>query len=547
MRALLPLLLASALAGAEPALVPQALVVHRDGARLHCTVAVPAGTTTVAIPWRRAGAISARGAAWSLADEPVPAAAAERPGDDLRRLVLERNLLAVEEQTLTGRRAAHARSGERIRTGLTAAAAQTGLDPAPWQRSLDAWLAERDALDAATAKLDAQRASLRERAVALAPDAGDWLRVDRREALGYDEAERAVAGVPRPASTRRVLRLATSAPATVAVEIEMPVLWSPSAVLTMAGPEARLVRVATLTKPDDLDLGTLPVTVTTTPLAPVLQGGDAPRIRVAGQPIPTPDRRRVVTGATASQWSEAPVSAGVTIPVPDSVAALAPAAARAPAAAPPAAPTGPEPLLPDPDAPALAWDLGPLALAAGETAVAAQRPPAPVTVVADEWALVPEIAPVAIRRLQIRLDDQPLLGGVLALLVDGAPAGSGEVDSQPAGALLALRAGEDAAVFAAPAVAWSVAPSEQTARRQRQGSTIAVHNLGEAPRTVALYRTMPVSRSAELKITPAAGTSEGSTAVEPGVLRWTLTLAPGTRQEIGLGWVLEASGNVTLQ
>jgi len=276
--------------------------------------------------------------------------------------------------------------------------------------------------------------------------------------------------------------------------------------------------------------------VTTTPVSPALQGPAERRVRLGNEAVVNRQRRQVQTGTSAVAVPIAPPPA----PAPAAVAGGAPAA-------PAERLTAVSEALPDvsEDQPALRWELGTLALPRDEERITAERPVASVAILGDEWALIPAQSPVAQRRLTLRLDDQPLLAGPLTLVVDDAIVGVDALEAMPPGASLALRAGEDAALFASPAVAWSVASGEQSERRQRQGSTITLHNLGDAPRTVAVYQAMPVSRSAEITVT-LSGTTEGATAIEPGVLRWSFTIPGGGRQEVALGWVLTAGGGLKL-
>jgi len=542
MRRLLLIATLGRLAAADLVLPPPtALIVHRDAARLVCTLTLPAGSHAVAIPWRDHGAIAVRGAAWSVTWEPLPAEAPAPLPDGLAVLVAERNRLAGARGAVLARRAAHERAGIAIRERLPAAAA-AGADTAAWQASLDAWLAQRAELDAADAADAAARAALTLRAEGIARDVGDWLMLSGPQAdapLAREDAARALSA-PRPQASRRVLHLALAAEAEVAIEIALPsVRWEPSAVLALRGGEARLVRLVTLHKPADLDLGTLPVVVTTTASQPPLQGPGEPRMRLSTEAVANSQRRQVQTGSAVVEWEDV---------------GQAPAARIAtPPASKPTTNGVSEDMVVDgevpsgkPDQPALRWDLGPLALPRDQERITAERPAVALTITGDEWAVIPAQSPVAQRRLGVRLDGQPLLAGPLTLVVDDAIIGIETIAAHAPGTQLTLRAGEDAAVFAGPAVPWSVPPAEQSERRQRQGSSFTLRNFADAPRTVAVYQTIPVSRSAELTVTIAPESSAGATATSPGVLRWQVELPAGGGQEFSLGWMLQTSGGLKL-
>ena len=537
---LLLLLVTGSLLAADPALpAPDALVVHRDGAYLACSLNLPAGNHRVAIPWRDSGAIAVRGAAWSVAWEPVSDEAPPAPPVGLEALVAERNRLVAASVALTARRAAHQRIGSDLRVSLTAAAAGSGHDVAAWQASLDAWASALADLDAASAAERSARTALARRAEALARDAGDWLALEgHQQPIGRDDAMRALAAAPHPAGSQRVLRLSLATAATVAIEIALPVVrWEPSAVLAVRGAEAHLVRLATLRKPADLDLGTIPVVVTTTPLAPQLQGPPERRVRLGSEAVVNSQRRQVQTGTSRVDLPVSPAPTTTSAPAP----ALATDAGKADAVITERT-VEPELVIAE-DQPALRWDLGPLALPRDQERITAERPAGTIAIINDEWAVIPSQSPVAQRRLSVRLDDQPLLAGPLSLVVEDAIVGTDTIAAQAPGSLIALRAGEDPAVFAGPAVTWAVPPGEQSERRQRQGSTFTLHNFADAPRTIAVYQTIPVSRSAELTVT-LIGTSDGAATVESGVLRWTFTIPAAGRQELALGWVLAASGGL---
>ncbi len=212
---------------------------------------------------------------------------------------------------------------------------------------------------------------------------------------------------------------------------------------------------------------------------------------------------------------------------------------RAPPAPPPASP--PANSAPTDGAMRLqTWSLGHVQLSADTATIATDADTATLPVVGDEWALIPEISPLVLRHLSVRLDDKPLLGGQVSLVVDGALIANEYLPAASPGLVLHLRAGEDDHAYVDTDVAWDVDPSAQTPTHQRIGRDRWIWNLGDKPRQLTVYLAMPVSHSKEVSVTLDPASTPDATTVEPGVLRWTITLAPGAATRLGLGWQLDA-------
>ena len=542
MRSLLAVCFLGCLSAADlPLGEPLRLDVHADGALLTWQVDVPSGEYRIELPYALTAEVKVSGATWSVSQETLPGAA-NPPIAALPALVAERNALCIQLSATAGRRAALERETVRLRTLLAAAVARGSTDGKSWQASLDATLAECTALD----RLDAEQALARTALLTKAESligTNAWLTcMADTQPLGVGEATRVLAVAVIPPHFRRVLHVSSGAPATVLVTAVLhDVRWMPAAQLLVANGTARLVRQARLQKPASVALAALPVTVTSQPLIPVLDGPEPRPVRIVSDAVGLDSRRRVEQTVSSGDWGQhaAPTESSNAKAATIEGAAEWKAVADAPVAL-LASPIDVEP------GRAVRWDLGTVVLPVDEVTVVVDRPSVPLLVASDEWAVAPAISPVALRRFGVRVDEQPLLAGPLTLVLDGTVVATQMMPMHPPGAVLTLRAGEDAAIFAEPAVAWTIAATEQSEKRRREGHTVALRNLGEQARTVALYQTMPVSRSVELIVQPAEATTAGSTLVQPGLLRWEVTLAPGERREIALGWTLSTSGGLKL-
>ncbi len=566
-----------------------ALSVHSDGAQLIYRLELAAGRFRVAIPARVAGELSVRGAtAWSVATEhatlPLPALP---PG--LLALLPARNQFAAAVARHEQAQALCERTRAAVAARLPALANAPGVDGAAWQAAIDGWSKLRAETDAELARLERQRLELADQARALAVAGGDApALLSLPEATGgagttvplvvsADELARAWAAQPLPEVATRWLLVDLAAAATVTIcEERFDVTWTPAAELYVAADgHARLVRLARIAKPTGLALGTIATAVSTEPLDRGMVAPPEIRVQVVGEDIRRSTGRRVASGSTSADWERAkaaPAAAAVAggkeatvgaqlgkivaAEQADSVHDVLTAGQNAP---PMAMDRIADQAAHDPalrrssDVPRLAqdgderqWEVGPIALPEGVASVAATLASGAVAVQADEWVLIPVQSPVAIRRLALRLDDQPLLAGPLTLLVDGVPLATERAPFAGPGALLHVRGAEDDAVFTPASTPWKVPPEEQTERHQRQGGDRTVRNLGTERRTVRFYATIPISRSKELVVDVDAATTPGYEVVEPGVLRWSLVLEPGAEKTVAVGYVLQASGGFKL-
>jgi len=187
-------------------------------------------------------------------------------------------------------------------------------------------------------------------------------------------------------------------------------------------------------------------------------------------------------------------------------------------------------------------DLGTVALLAGSASTSLTVDRTPLTLIADEWAMFPEDSTVALRRVSVRLGAQPLLPGTLEVIADGSPRHT-TAPAIPGGGVLTVCAALDETVLVSSTATWNVDPATNTDRHRRTGSDTWLLNSGPEPRTLVVYRSMPVSTSDELSVTRDPDTTPNATVIAPGLLRWTVTLPSGVPQRVGLGWVMQASGS----
>jgi hypothetical protein len=530
-RVLPALLLVPALAALEVDLDRfPAATVHPDGALFSATLELPAGQHRVRLPaWAGAG-LEVRGAAsWSL--EPAPPAGvddavlapllAERD-----RLVRERALLVAEDQRLR-------RDRQRIAERLAVQAERGEGDSAAWQASLDAWLAARAAQAAAEDRRRAALSTLVAHAAQALGDRAAALRALDPEGDGWPRPAaqaRAALGPAPGAQPRAWLAIACGQAGVVTVEHRRSDLrWRPQARIEVGGTRAELVRQVHVSKPAAADFGQPRVTVATAVLVQPMQSPAPGSLRIQGQEL----ERKTSKGLGSLTRSAASMAESTKAGVGDDE--------RVPGQEEPAgresATLGPA---------ALSLDLGALALPAGSADIGHDLGRVALAVEGDELALLPDQAPVAWRRLALRLDGNPLLPGQLELVVDGGLPARQSVAWQPPGALLVLNAGEDARVCVGDSSAWQVDPAANTPERRRQGRDHWLFASGPAPVAVVVYATLPVSLSDRVQVTADPATTPGYTLVEPGVLRWQVTIPPGQPQRIGVGCRIETSGGFRL-
>jgi hypothetical protein len=194
------------------------------------------------------------------------------------------------------------------------------------------------------------------------------------------------------------------------------------------------------------------------------------------------------------------------------------------------------------------WELPALALRAGaeqDGEVMAELQTSAVELTADEWVLAPELSPVLVRRLSVRLDARALAAGTLELVVDGTVLGRRDLHEIGAGAILPLSAGEDQRVFLARTTPWDEDPTRPV-NRKREGSEYRLRNLSSEPVTFTCYLSRPISAAKGVTVSVDPTTTAGWKETQPGILRWQQTLKPGQELSLMAGWVIEAEGNIKL-
>jgi hypothetical protein len=191
------------------------------------------------------------------------------------------------------------------------------------------------------------------------------------------------------------------------------------------------------------------------------------------------------------------------------------------------------------------WPVGAVALPAGRDRI--ELPPArdPLTILADERALIPAHGPTPVRRVRVRLA-APLLPGDLTVVEGGAVLAQGRHPFAAPGRELDLAVGTDDRLHLGRSPAWAVDPADQGPGRQRLGSDQWIWNRSTETIPVAVYLTMPVSRSQEVTVTVDEATTPGWTVVQPGLLRWQVSVPPGAPTRVGLGWRLRAKEGLQL-
>jgi hypothetical protein len=507
---------------AEPVLVPlpapARIELYLDGLRLDHAVPVGPGRTRIPLPATEGSLIGVDGAdAWVVESrldraEPPPAPPLLRElAAGLADLVRSERLVAAQEEAAT--RIA-AELGQRIGQRAVDHAGET----AAWQDALDGLIALRARIDASRQELLASRRVLRERAAAEAAPGLTFaavLGLDLSEqgldfADGEPAAIRAWRAALASSALTRTLIIERALPGTVTVVTERSdAHWTPRARLLVAKGAATLVRQAVIQVPAGLVLAALPARlVGGTRAQPLIGAALVPRVVTAGS-APVAERRSVTTTSRAAGWS----IAGNTV------------AARE-----------------------QSWELKSLALSApGERAaeVMAELQKGQVTLIADEWVLAPELAPLLVRRLSVRLDAQPLAAGMLELVVDGGVLGRRELPSTAAGTVLQLAAGEDQRVFLAEAKHWDEDPNRPV-NRKRDGGDYRFRNLSGDTVRFACYLTRPVSAAKGVAVTIDPATTPGWQEAQAGIVRWELSLKPGEELLLRNGWVIEAEGKIRL-
>ena len=578
------------------------LEVHPDGGRITWTLRLPAGDHEIDLPtWYRQTDDDRvqvfNAAAWHVTTVPVPLPPLP---DNAEALRLRRNALSVRASALAAQRAVLTAAERRLRARLPRAAS-AGSDPATWQAALDALLDHQATLANDEAQWATDREALRTTAGPLAPAlALDALTVLTAE----DVAQKWASITPLTKLSALIERLTITCtdnrPVTL-VMVRTDLWWRPAARLSLGqktGSPAVLTRSAEIMKPTDVDFGSVQVHAIGSPLHTELNGPVPQMITVQADDVVSALRRQLTGGSRSVAWKEVGQAAAST---------PAPMSSVAPRDVPPvrmaqieneiseSLPKGREEAVSDQESggegsfmaigsggggagmfgsrsgggrkravarnggsgtatsneaeyrlsnygSGVDLDLGTVALPAGSASTTLTVDRTPLTVLADEWALFPEESTVALRRVSVRLGTQPLLPGTLEVIADGSPRRTA-APAIPGGGVLTVCAALDETVLVSSTATWNVDPATNTDRHRRTGSNTWLLNSGPEPRTLVVYRTMPVSTSDELTVTRDPDTTPAATVIAPGLLRWTVTLPSGVPQRVGLGWVMQASGS----
>lgn len=507
--------LCGGLLAADPVLGPPVRVeIALDGARLAFPVELPAGGGDVVLPRGAGLPVRIEGAeAWHLHEGTGRRSAPPLP-EPASPLLAELTDLQLRLASHADRLAA----ADAAATAMLGHVAAAGAQPAAWQEPLDALLAERERLHGEAPILASAYAALHARATAIASEAIDLASVLALPVPGQEadlaapptlaELGRRWEAAAESTGERRVLHLARRAAGTATVVFERrDVSWRPAARVAVAGRTAELIRQAVITCPSDLVLPAVPVRFEAAGLQRDLEGPALTARVVDAQSAPVSTHRSVRTVVRADGWGAAPAPAGA--------AALEES-----------------------------WELARLAIdgAAGEARVELDR--GPLAIEADEWLLAPELASTLRRRLALRLERRPFLGGDLELVVDGLAAAAQELPAEPAGGLLQLCAGSDERIFVAATEPVQDDP-DRPANRRRGGAARRVRNLSGETVRFACYLTRPVSEAAAISVA-LDGSTPGWAEPRPGVLRWDLELKPGEERVLTAAWVLEAAAGIRL-
>ena len=581
------------------------LEVHPDGGRITWTLRLPAGDHEIDLPtWYRQTDDDRlqvfNAAAWHITTVAVPLPPLP---DNAEALRLRRNALRLRASALAAQRAVLNAAERRLRARLPRAVS-AGSDPATWQAALDALLDHQATLANDEAQWATDCEALRTTAGPLVPAlALDALGTLTAE----DVSQKWALIAPMTALSTPIERLSITCtdnrPVTL-VMVRTDLWWRPAARLSLGqktGSPAVLTRSAEIMKPTALDFGSIQVHAIGSPLHTELNGPMAQKIIVQADDVVAALRRQLTGGSRSVAWKEVGQAAAST---PAPMSSLA-SGDMAPVRMPPienvgdeiseSMAKGREEAVSDQESggegsfmaigsggggagmfgsrsgggrkravarhggsgtatsseaeyrlsnygAGVDLDLGIVALPAGSASTTLTVDRTPLTVLADEWALFPEDSTVALRRVSVRLGTQPLLPGTLEVIADGSPRRT-TAPAIPGGGVLTVCAALDETMLVSSTATWNVDPATNTDRHRRTGSDTWLLNSGPEPRTLVVYRTMPVSTSDELTVTRDADTTANATVIAPGLLRWTVTLPSGVPQRVGLGWVMQASGS----
>lgn len=514
-------LAAAGLAAGDAALAlpqPDRVELYLDGVRLAHTLTVAAGRSRVQLPASAGSLVQVDGADAWVVENRIDSGEPPPMPPSLVELATAKAALEREDELLAGQEEAARRMAAELGLRLGRRGVLPGDETADWQSALDGSLAIQAGLNGRRLAQIAAWRGLRDRASAEAAPGitfASALGMEGREP-GNDLGDPAAnaqrswnVAVERSALTRTlVLERGRPGPVLVVTE-RSDVRWEPRARLVAAKGAATLVRQAAVQVPAGLVLPAIPARlVGGTRGQPLAGAALVPRVVTAGT-APAAERRSVTTTSRAAGWA----------------AGSAAEAARE-----------------------QTWELPSLTLSAPEqrgSEVMAELQKGPVVLVADEWVLAPDLGPVLVRRLDIRLDAQPLAAGTLELVVDGTVLGRRNLPATAPGSLIHLAGGEDQRVFLAETKRWDEDPNRPV-NRKREGVDHRLRNLSGDAVSFACYLIRPISAAKGVSIASDPATTAGWKEAQPGILRWELTLKPGAELLLRNGWVIEAEGKIRL-
>ncbi|MDA3961074.1 MAG: hypothetical protein PF961_09805 [Planctomycetota bacterium] len=481
---------------------PSSLTLYLDGARMRYALELDAGRHVVRLGDNFGNLVAVTGS--SRWHEVSRQHSADLPGVPalLMALAAEAQELQRREELLQARGEISQRLELRLHESLGRAAQRPDPLSESWVTSLDHLLTGRAAIDVEREDLERARMDLRARAVEVEV-AGHTL--DRVLALPGGDSLAAMDFSPEQVAQRwRRALAAVVSERLVVVDLAEPGVvtligdrddlhWQPRARLVVGQGAARLVRQALVTKPADYALPAVPCRLVSGSRHQVLAAPTVPLVSLGAEDV-SQDAARTVSqdwrsvawdGSGTSDAADEEREAGRTIQ----------------------------------------WDSR-LSLEAGREQVLHELQAGPLAVLADEWIFTENTERTARRRIGLRLDEHPLLPGMLEIVVDGMVIGQQEVGFRVPGASLQLLAGEDQRLFREGMQRWPADPSLGSNERV-QGSTWTLRNLGTEDLTVMVYRTLALSVNDELQVQVAAVSTAGGEEVQPGVYRWAVTIPAG--------------------
>ncbi len=529
---------------------------HPDGSWASVQVPLAAGQHRVRLPEIAYNRIIVHGCSWRLGsgvDVVLPPAL---PAEAIP-LIAERNALALKLEAHTRMRAAHEIIVAQLQNAAPLALAAEH-NPLPTLRSL---VEQRTTLDNENQELRRASSALIERARVIGFDNPAWLDVPSFERptaqLAVSEAQArwqglaslsvseivpdTVAATATQPTSYQYLDVQCAKACTIDVTLALPITWTASTTLTIHDGTAIWTQQAIIHKPLGMEVATPAVTL----YASLLNSPDfpptVPHVRIGAEPVVRDQQRSIIQTSTG-------VALGATSSLSESVANAASVSLSTPAAPPQSSPPEESAAEPEHIHPAIAvsWHYDQVVLAAGITECTVQQPPLSTTIVSDEWAVIPAISSVAIRRMVATSPDVPLLAGDLTIYVDGKQRGQGWRDLTTANSTLEICADEDPSIFVSPSIPWDIDARQQTSTRQRAGSLTTLHALGTTPKTIIYYAAIPRSTSADISIAIDPQSTVGYTVSPAGYVRWELPLTGNDRRDINLGYTITAKGGLSL-